>query len=308
MNKVLIIGGGWPFYTRLAKLLVGKGLRGEAALDVEAALRKVEGGPYLLVLLSLEPPKMGLEALERMLKVRPELSVAVVHGPDHHDDACSEAIKRGAYDCLAKPIREEHLDLLIRNALERARLLSENTSLKQEILRDDLTTAYNRRFLEAYLVEELERARRYRRPFAILFLDLDHLKAINDAYGHLYGSLVLREAAALLQGKLRRSDKIFRFGGDEFVVTLPETDFQGAFRVAQRLRRALRGHRFKLKGGVEARITASFGIATFPDNGSSKEELLRSADAAMYQVKETTRDGIGATSLRRGRTRLPKRR
>lgn len=293
MNKVLIVGGWRPFYAKLAKLLAGKGLRAEAALDVAAALKKVEEGPYLLVLLSLEPPKNGLEALERMLKVRPELSVAVVHGPDHHDDTCPEAIKRGAYTCLAKPIREEHFDLLIRNALERARFLSENTSLKQETLCDDLTTAYNRRFMEAYLVEELERARRYRRPFAILFLDLDHLKAINDAYGHICGSRVLKEAAVLLQRKLRRSDKIFRFGGDEFVVTLPETDFQGAFRVAQRLRRALRGHRFKLKEGVEAKITASFGIATFPDDGSSKEELLRSADAAMYRVKETTRDGIG---------------
>lgn len=213
MNKVLIIGGGRPFYARLAKLLVRKGLRAEAALDGEAALRKVEEGPYLLVLLSLEPPEMGLEALERMLKVCPELSVAVVHGPDHHDDTCPEAVKRGAYGCLAKPIHEEHLDLLIKNAIERARLLSENTSLKQETLCDDLTTAYNRRFLETYLAEELERARRYRRPFAILFLDLDHLKAINDAYRHLYGSLVLREAVVLLQGRLRRSDKIFRFGG-----------------------------------------------------------------------------------------------
>ncbi|MFN3476305.1 MAG: GGDEF domain-containing protein, partial [Candidatus Methylomirabilales bacterium] len=97
----------------------------------------------------------------------------------------------------------------------------------------------------------------------------------------------------LLQGKLRKSDKIFRFGGDEFVVTLPETDSRGAFRVAKRLRLALKGHQFKLKGRVEARITASFGIATFPDNGSTKEELLCSADLAMYRVKETTRDGIG---------------
>jgi len=100
--------------------------------------------------------------------------------------------------------------------------------------------------------------------------------------------------AQLIQGKLRKSDRIFRYGGDEFVVTLPETGAEGALRVAHRLRRALRSHRFLAADGLAVTLTASFGVATFPRDGASQEELIRVADQAMYRVKAKARDGVAS--------------
>jgi len=128
-------------------------------------------------------------------------------------------------------------------------------------------------------------------------MDLDRLKNVNDAYGHLCGSKVLTEVAALVQKHLRRSDKIFRFGGDEFVVTLPETDRRGALKVANRLRDAVKEHRFLVSEGAAVQLTASFGLATFPQDGMNTDQLLRHADQAMYLIKSTSRDGVGVKDL-----------
>ncbi|MBI3990478.1 MAG: diguanylate cyclase [candidate division NC10 bacterium] len=292
-GRILVADLKRPPQGGISHLLRKRGYRIETVSGSRAALKKVEENSYDLVILDLGAVRSrDLDLLDQMLKRRPGLSV-VIAADDGNAKASLEVAEKGAYSYLLKPVAEDILELVLRSGLERTRLVTENATLKQETLCDDLTTAYNRRYLELYLDEEIERARRFCRPFSILFFDLDHLKTINDKYGHLCGSQVLREVATLLQGRLRRIDKIFRFGGDEFVITLPETDSQGAFRVAQRLRRALRGHRFLIQEGVRTAITASFGIATYPYDGTTKEGLIRHADAAMYQVKETTRDGIG---------------
>lgn len=294
-GKILVVSSQRVSGNQLTTILTSRGYQAEAVMGEGTALRKVARNPYDLVLFDLQLSKpRSLATLERILKAGLGLSIAIVAEPGLDDEAYSKVLKKGVYACLARPIREQALDLLLRNAIERTRLLAENTSLKQETLCDDLTNAYNRRFMEVYLDEELERARRYRRPFSLLFFDVDHLKVINDHYGHMAGSRVLRQVAALIGNRLRKSDKIFRFGGDEFVIALPETDVEGAFRVAQRLRQALKGHRFMVKKGISMSITASFGVATFPRDGASKDELLRHADRAMYRIKETTRDGVGA--------------
>jgi diguanylate cyclase (GGDEF)-like protein len=204
------------------------------------------------------------------------------------------AMERGAFHFLTKPVDQGVLDIVLRGCLERARLLHQNAELQQKTIQDDLTTAFNRRHLDAYLEEELERDRRYGRTFSILFFDLDHLKEVNDQHGHLAGSRVLREVARLIQIKLRKSDRIFRYGGDEFVVTLPETGAEGALRVAHRLRRAVRSHQFLVAEGLAVTLTASFGVATFPHDGSSQEELIRAADQAMYRIKTQSRDGVAS--------------
>ncbi len=199
----------------------------------------------------------------------------------------------GAYGVIPKPIQPGDLQIGLRNGLERYHLFRANALLRQETLQDDLTGVLNRRYLDRYLEEEIERSRRYKHPFSVLFFDLDRLKQVNDQFGHLSGSKVLVEAVEVVKAKLRRADKIFRFGGDEFAVTLPETDQKGAIRVAHRLRRAMRAHRFHPAEGSELSLTASFGVATYPDDGLTGEGLLRHADQAMYLVKTGTRDAVG---------------
>jgi diguanylate cyclase (GGDEF)-like protein len=160
-------------------------------------------------------------------------------------------------------------------------------------MRDDLTRAYNRRFFESHLDEEIERARRYGAVLSVIFLDLDDLKLVNNLYGHLAGSRTLQEVAKRILLAVRGIDKVVRFGGDEFCIILPQTDQGQARAVANRVLRAIADSPLEIEPGISVSITASFGIATYPQHGNTKEELIRRADAAMYSVKSTTKNAIG---------------
>lgn len=160
-------------------------------------------------------------------------------------------------------------------------------------MRDDLTKAYNRRFFETYLDEEIERSRRYGTLFSIIFLDLDDLRMVNNFYGHLSGSRTLQEVAKRILGAVRGIDKVVRFGGDEFCVILPQTDQEQAIAVANRISRAIASSPLHIDASIEVTITASFGIATYPMHAMTKDALIRQADAAMYRVKSTTKNAVG---------------
>ncbi len=160
------------------------------------------------------------------------------------------------------------------------------------ITKDDLTLSYNRRFFEEHLSQEIERARRYNSPLSLIFLDLDGLREVNNRFGHAMGSRTLQEAAARVMNAVRTIDKVVRYGGDEFCVILPETDWRGAMEVAERIRQRLAGAPFLVEetGGIE--ITGSFGVASFPTHALSKEELVKKADEAMYVIKAQAKNDI----------------
>lgn len=292
-GRVLVVDRD-PEVGRLVDFLGRRGFQADVAATAAAALEKVEKTAYVAVFVDQDVPRIGgLDLLPRILRIRPDASVLLMVGCSALELRVA-AMKRGAFHYLAKPMEDGVLDVVLQSCLERSRLLQQNAELQQKTIQDDLTTAFNRRHLDAYLEEELERDRRYGRTFSVLFFDLDHLKEVNDRHGHLAGSRVLREVATLIKSKLRKSDRIFRYGGDEFVVTLPETGAEGALRVAHRLRRAVRSHRFLAGEGLTVTLTASFGVSTFPHDGSSQEDLIRAADKAMYRVKARSRDGVAA--------------
>jgi len=295
-ERFLILGGTEEARQTLARAVAESGHAAEVVADPAAAIAGIENSPYTLVFLLGGVPARLLDLLDRLLQVRPEQAVVVL-GQAADPELRAGALKRGAYQVLAEPVAVAELEWVLRNGAERAHLLQTNTVLRQEAFRDDLTDAYNRRYMERHMEEELERARRYERPLSVLFMDLDRLKTVNEAYGHLCGSKVLMEVAALVLQHLRKSDKIFRFGGDEFVVTLPETDRRGALKVANRLREAVKEHRFLVAEGAAVQLTASFGLSTFPQDGINTDQLLRHADQAMYLIKSTSRDGVGVKDL-----------
>ncbi len=287
---ILIVDGEPSLHQKIVHLLADPGYRVEQTPSSELDLEELQGEAYEVVVLDLRKSRsQGLRLLKQILQTQPWISVIMV-AKDASEAARQKAIQRGAYFYLTQSFSENTLHLVLGNGVERARVLAENRALKEKVIFDDQTEAYNRRYMEMYLDEEIERSSRYDHPFSILFLDLDHLKEINDRYGHIYGSKVLRSVAILLQGRLRNSDKIFRFGGDEFVVTLPETDSQQALVVVQRLSGALKRHRIPVRRGIQAIITASFGIATYPSDGRSQEELIRQADRLMYRAKREARN------------------
>lgn len=158
---------------------------------------------------------------------------------------------------------------------------------------DEHTGLFNVRHLEQVLGPEVERARRYHHPLSLIFIDLDRFKAVNDRYGHQVGSAILKECGEVWRRTLRNTDVPIRYGGDEFVCLLPETSREQGIRCAERLLKALKEKPFLVEG-FSIEITASFGVATFPEAADSAEALLHAADAAMYRAKESGRDGVEA--------------
>lgn len=160
---------------------------------------------------------------------------------------------------------------------------------------DDLTGLFNARHLHSLLGQEFARAARFERPLTLVFLDLDNFKAVNDAHGHPAGSRLLSEVGAILRGSIRRIDSAFRYGGDEFALILVETGVSAGIQVSERIRDKLRRSVLLESGGQAIKLTASFGIATYPDHASSDADLLQAADRAMYRAKALGRDEIVST-------------
>jgi diguanylate cyclase (GGDEF)-like protein len=177
-----------------------------------------------------------------------------------------------------------------------AAIALQNSRFVQQIheltITDDCTSLYNSRYLHSILESEIYRSTRYQYEFSVIFIDLDHFKLINDQHGHLAGSRLLGEMGDLIKGHLRMIDFAFRYGGDEFVVLLPQTGKQNALIVARRLLRVITQHIFLRQEGINAMVTGSIGVATFPDDAKTKADLIREADQAMYVVKNKTRNGI----------------
>lgn len=158
--------------------------------------------------------------------------------------------------------------------------------------RDDLTGLYNYRSLEQTLDAELKRYFRFRTPFSLLFIDLDNFKPINDRHGHLVGSDVLKQVAAVLCDTTRDVDSVFRYGGDEFVVMLIESTADHALKVAERLRLSIQEHAFKAGSHKIVRLTASIGVASCPDHGKDRQLLLQLADDSMYRSKRAGKNKV----------------
>ena len=161
---------------------------------------------------------------------------------------------------------------------------------------DGLTGLFNRRYLEGALERELARADRSSSGLALLLLDIDHFKSFNDTYGHAMGDLVLKKVATTLQRCLRQADVLARFGGEEFVVLLPQVGARGAMESAERIRATLERSGIH-PGGPRQRVTVSIGLAMFPDHADSSESLLRAADEALYRAKDAGRNRIVGAEL-----------
>jgi diguanylate cyclase (GGDEF)-like protein len=160
---------------------------------------------------------------------------------------------------------------------------------------DDCTTLYNSRHLHVVLDGEIYRSQRYGYELSLIFIDLDFFKRVNDSYGHLMGSKLLHEIGQAIKTNCRQIDSAFRYGGDEFVVLLPQTSKENAVVVACRLHDLVRERLWLTEEGLNVRITASVGVAAFPTDAKTKSELLHLADEAMYLGKNTARDGVAAT-------------
>ncbi len=185
---------------------------------------------------------------------------------------------------------------ILKNLADYAAIALENARYVQRIheltITDDCTSLYNARHLNFVLDAEIYRSTRYGYEFSVIFLDLDHFKQVNDTYGHLVGSKLLWMIGDVVKGHLRMIDYAFRYGGDEFVVLLPQTSKENSLAVVRRIKDLLNSKVFFTEEGLNIKVTGSFGVASFPADGRTRKEILRMADEAMYLVKNTTRNSI----------------
>jgi len=188
----------------------------------------------------------------------------------------------GAYD-ESTLVRMQPLADSVALALENVRLFQKTRELS---ITDEVTPLYNHRFINQIIDRELKLVDRYHSMLALIFIDLDRFKPINDRYGHLRGSRMLREVGFLLRSAVRETDYPARYGGDEFVVILPQTDGAAARVLGEKLRRLVEEHTFLQEEGINAHVGMSIGVATYPAEAASKEALIRLADERMYADKE----------------------
>jgi diguanylate cyclase (GGDEF)-like protein len=162
---------------------------------------------------------------------------------------------------------------------------------------DGVTGIFNRRYFELRIAEEIARSSRHGLTFSVIMVDIDHFKRLNDEFGHLLGDEVLRQVSGILSQQLRKSDVFSRYGGEEFAIITPETGLESALGVADKLRRVVESWHFP---GVARPVTISAGVAEFPTQGGTRDELVKSADEALYAAKQSGRNrAITAQMLRR---------
>jgi diguanylate cyclase (GGDEF)-like protein/PAS domain S-box-containing protein len=194
-------------------------------------------------------------------------------------------------------IGQPYMLSIVRDITERkladAQVQQLQDQLREQALHDPLTGLHNRRYLDEAIGRELIRSARNKQPIGIVMCDLDHFKLVNDTYGHLVGDEILRVFAELLKKHARGSDIVCRFGGEEFVLFLPDMPPAVAYQRAEQLRTSLAALQIGKEG---IRVTASFGVAAFPENGKTMDSLIGAVDAAMYQAKEAGRNRVVVAS------------
>jgi two-component system cell cycle response regulator len=251
--------------------------------------------PHLIIFDWKNPNIKGEFFLKKVRERVPHIACIVV-SDDSSNDAVISALDSGADDYIVKPFVPLVLMARIRSQM-RIRELNDQLVFANEKLRelvdiDDLTGLYNMRSLYQKLDFEMDRGRRYKREVCVVMMDMDYFKSVNDGHDHLFGSYVLSEVGKIIRANTRNTDISARYGGDEFLMVLTETNYHGSIYFCEKLRDTISNCIFKNEEDV-IKLTASLGFAiTVPNGDVTSRELVRRADRALYEAKRSGRNQV----------------
>jgi len=299
-GRVLVVDDRRSSYERIVGMLSD-----EHVVDVEpdpaAALFRSAEGNYELIIVSLSLEKFdGLRLCSQLRSLDRTRNMPILAVCEPDDNArLMRGLEIGINDYLLRPIDTNELHARVRTQIKRKRYterLRDNVQMSIEAaITDGLTGLHNRRYMESHLGKLVEQAAARNKPLAVLVLDIDFFKSINDNHGHDCGDEVLREFAIRVRKSIRGIDLACRMGGEEFVVVMPETDMAVAATVAERLRRKIAGEPFPIEQGKkQIDVTISIGIATLEASNDQAAQLLKRADQALYRAKRDGRNRVVA--------------
>ncbi|WP_022856033.1 GGDEF domain-containing protein [Thermodesulfobacterium thermophilum] len=283
MEKILILVSNKTNYALLVKELSSK----YTIINEKNDIKNLNFD--LIIIDGVELKKRQKELLEIKKKVFP-LFLPVILLTTKDDLSLAEKTLYEIVDDLIRiPIEKIELKAKL-YILLRTRLYT--LILEQETVKDPLTGAYNKRFFYKMLENSFEDFKRYEKKFSIIFIDIDNFKKINDQYGHITGDLVLKTLVMIIKKNLRKNDLVFRFGGEEFVVLLAETDAQQAIEIAERIREAVAKEQIEINPNQTLSITISCGVAAINKDIVTPQDLIEIADNAMYKAKKEGKNRV----------------
>lgn len=302
LHRLLLIEDSLTQALKTKQLLQEEGYNVTVSRTGEEGLTAARSFQHDVVLLDVNlPGTSGFDVCQK-LKSNPDtrdIPVLMLTAHGKVEDLV-EGIESGADDYVTKPFHELELKARIKSLLrtrqlqmelveKNAALMSAYKEIEQLAITDSLTELYNRRFFNQRIVQEVERAKRFHTPLSSVMIDVDYFKGLNDTHGHLTGDSVLRVIADVLKAEIRQIDIAARFGGEEFILLLPETLKDGAAVLADRIRVAVMEHDF----GRVGRVTVSAGVAELPDSDeATPEHLINLADGALYRAKMAGRNRV----------------
>ena len=288
-NKILIVEDDSVIAALVHQFLTRSGYQAIITRSAEEAEEILKGEEINIILSDVKLPGMDGIAFTKKVKKQYSLDVIITTGYSS-EYSYEDAINNGASDLIFKPIRLNELMLRINRVIRERSLINERDrmieNLRKLSIKDPLTELYNSRYFYEQLEKEIARSGRYLHPLALIFIDIDHFKAINDTYGHMVGDRALLLIAQKMKNCLRSQDTAYRFAGDEFTIILPETTADQTEVVADRIRSEMENERLVIFEKPISQITLSLGIAEYVRNEDMKQFIHR-ADVTMYQAKKS---------------------
>ncbi|MBW2569239.1 MAG: diguanylate cyclase [Deltaproteobacteria bacterium] len=293
-SKILIVDNDKSTRESLHEFIENAGYISSTASSAEKALDLLKINNQDVVITDISMPGMdGLE-LTGLIKKKYNTDVIVITGY-RKDYSHEDAISMGASDIIFKPIRLEELLLRLKRVLKERQITIERVKMLEEsqklAITDGLTKLYNSRYFYKQLDLEVDRFKRYNRPFSLIFIDIDHFKKYNDTYGHVEGDKVLVRLSWIIKSCLRTMDSAYRYGGEEFTIILPETTCKEAEIVAPRIRTTMEYEEFMPKPEKIVHVTISIGVTEYNTNEKTST-LVHRADMAMYAAKQNGRNRV----------------